>query len=137
MRPFFLLLVGTFFVLSACSSNGDNSPAIGGTYTGSYESFQNGYQGTISLVIPNVISESTFSWSATGTVSVKGTDSPVSMSGTGEYVFPDILFVVDVSGLGADRMLIGTVSGGGTSISASQNTVLLGTGTEEHFEVTL
>ena len=137
MRSFFFLLASAVFVLSACSSAGDSSPAIGGTYTGSYTSFTNGYQGTISVVLPNVVSESAFSWSATGSVDVNGSASPVSMSGTGEYVFPDILFTIAGSGSGSDRTLFGTVGSGGASITASQTTVLQGTATEERFDVTL
>ena len=136
MRTSFLVLASAVFALSACSSTGDSSPAIGGTYTGSYTSFTNGYQGTISVVIPNIVSESTFSWSATGNVDVKGSDSPVSMSGTGEYVFPDIAFTVEGTGAGSDRTLFGTVGSGGASITASQTAILLGTATEERFDVT-
>jgi len=136
MRMPYLVLVSAVLALSACSSVGDSSPAIGGTYTGSYTSFTNGYQGTITVVLPNVISESTFSWSATGSVDVNGSDSPVSMTGTGEYIFPDIAFTIAGSGSGSDRTLIGTVGNGGASITASQTTVLQGTATEERFDVT-
>lgn len=136
MRPILLFLAGAIFALSACSSNGDVSPILSGTYTGTYTSFQNGYQGTISLVIPNATSDAAFSWSATGSVDADGSDSPFSLTGTGEYVFPDILFIVQGTGTAEDRTLIGTVSGDGTSISASQNTVLIGTATEERFDVT-
>ena len=132
MRSFFILLAGSVLVLSACSSNGDSSPAIGGTYTGSYTSL-NGFDGTITVVISNAISDSPFLWSASGMVDQNGSDTPVVMEGTGEYVFPDIAFTVNGSG----RILFGTVSGGGSSISASQDDVLVGAGTEERFEVTL
>lgn len=137
MRTFIPILLAAAIVFSGCSSNGDNSPAIGGTYTGPYTSFTNGYQGTISIVIPNITSDATFSWSASGMVDVNGSDSPISMSGTGEYVFPDIAFTVEGIGSGANRRLVGTVGSNGASITASQNTVLQGAATEERFDVTL
>lgn len=118
-RISFLFVICMAFAFSACSSNGDNSPLLGGTYTGSYTS-TNGYQGTISLMLPgNVINESGFAWSASGTVDVDGSDSPVSLNGTGEYVYPDIAFTVEGAGAFPDRRLTGTVGSNGNAISAS------------------
>ena len=134
-RRLSLLFASTLFVLSACSSNGDNSPVLSGTYSGPYTSFD-GNIGTLSVTIPNAVSDAVFSWSASGMVEVGGSDSPVQMTGTGEYVFPDIAFTVQGTGSSQDRTLIGTVSGNGTSITASQNSVLIGAGTVETFTVT-
>ncbi len=134
-RPLFLLLAISVLALSACSSNGDNSPVLSGTYTGPYTSFD-GNVGTLSLTIPNAISDAVFSWSAFGTVDVGGSDSPVQLSGTGEYVFPNIAFKIPGVGASQSRMLVGTVTGNGTSITASQNTVLIFPGTVETFTVT-
>ena len=137
MRPFFLLLASAVFALSACSSNADTGPPIGGTYSGPYTSFDHGYEGMISVIIPNVMSGSTFSFSASGVVDVNGSDSQVVFSGTGEYVFPEIAFTVPGSGSIQDRMLIRTVDANGSSITASQSSVLIDPAIIEQLDATL
>ena len=91
----------------------------------------------ISVIIPNVMSGSTFSFSASGVVDVNGSDSQVVFSGTGEYVFPEIAFTVPGSGSIQDRMLIGTVDANGSSITASQSSVLIDPAIIERIDVTL
>lgn len=114
-----LLVLGTGLTLAACDSgdpddSGDDSPSIGGIYTGTETS--EGTTATFSLEIPTTTSGSfTLGDDSEVSVSDGGVTVSFEVTGSGTYDHPDITMNVEfeIDGETYSEQMTGTVSASG------------------------